>query len=267
MCLGVYRWGDMRSSWRSLQFFILFCLVVYGVSYLPIAQDVVRLSTAPLVQFTRRIGESVIENIRVVFMISTLSKENGALRAKVNELSAISIVNNELKHENELLRKELSLAESNATLIAAQVISRNASVSQQALVVNKGKKDGFSKGMAIIAQGYLIGRVQEANEATSQILLLTSSESLLPVVLQNSRSVGVLRGGTAGLTIDDIPRDIAITLDEAVVTSNVGDVVKSGIPVGKVTSVISGKSDVFQSASVALSVDLSRLEVVFGVKN
>ncbi len=140
-------------------------------------------------------------------------------------------------------------------------------MSQQSLVINKGTNDGFAKGMAVVAQGFLVGRVEEALTHTSRVLLLTSSESLLPVVLQNSRSVGVLRGGASGLAIEEITRDVSISIDEAVVTSNIGDVIKSGIPVGKVTSVVAGKSDVFQSANVNSPIDLSRLEVVFGVKN
>ncbi len=152
------------------------------------------------------------------------------------------------------------------TLIAAQVISRSSSVSQQSIIVDKGTENGFFEGMAVVAQGYLVGTVEQSFPRTSRIRLLTSVDSLIPVVLQNSRSIGLLKGGAEGLIIDEIPRDVTIQAGEAVVTSHIGDVVKSGIPIGKVAAVLTGKSDVFQTARLNPSIDLSRLEVVFGVR-
>lgn len=246
---------------------IFLVLVTFTISAVPIARDVAVASLAPIIISMRRVAEPLWSAGQVIVAIPTLARENGELRARINELTALEATNREILHENDLLRKELSLSpHADNSLIAAQVISRVASVSQQEIVVNKGRDDGFKAGMAVLAQGYLIGRVTEVNANTSRITLITSPQSLLPVVLQNSRAVGLMRGGPEGLVITEIPRDVTITKDESLVSANLGDVIKSGIPVGAVSAVLSTDSDVFQSARIHSPVDLSRLEVVFGVK-
>lgn len=255
------------ASWRSLRILLAVFGVIAGALLIPQAKDGVRAGLSPFILAARRIGETVSSNLYLVFHIATLSQENGQLRASLNQKEALAITNAELKHENELLRKELSIAsESHGNLIAAHVITRTSSVSQQSIVVNKGQEDGLTKGMAVIAQGYLVGVVEESLPKTGRITLITSAQTLLPVVLQSSRSLALLKGGISGIVADEIPRDVTVLADEAVVTSNTGNIIKSGIPVGRITVVSSGKSDVFQTARVASPIDFSRLEIVFGVK-
>lgn len=258
----------MRLSGRLLRWPIILAVSIALISLIPPARGLVLEAVSPVVLLLRQKGEGIIDGVKTLTLLGSLPKENGALRAKVTELSALEIQNNELRHENNLLRQELHLLSSDASksLIAAQVVSRSVSVSQQSILVDKGTNDGFKEGMAVISQGYLVGRVVETTNTTSRIMLITSAESLLPIVLQDSRSVGLLKGGTEGLIVDEIPRDVTIKPEEAIVTSPVGDVIKSGIPVGKIQTLVSGKSDVFQSARVASPIDFSRLEVVFGVK-
>lgn len=258
----------MNPKLRKLKWPFILCLIVYGLLSVPITRDITIHTLSPIITVARRAGDSVVNSGRLIVSIPNLAKENGRLAFRVNELTALEITNAELKHENELLRKELSLTtpQGGNELIAAQVISRTSSVSQQAIVVNKGAEDGFAKGMAVVAQGYYVGKVEEVLPRSSRITLLTSAQSMIPIVLEKSRSIGLLRGGVEGLLVDEIPRDITIEPGEAVVTAPIGDIVKSGIPVGTVSKLLSGKSDVFQSARLVSPIDLSRLEVVFGVK-
>jgi rod shape-determining protein MreC len=257
----------MKEYYTFIRNIIIVAFFLYALSFIPIIQDFVRFSSAPIIRPVRHLGESVRNSIQVIFSIGTLAKDNGRLRAEVNELSSVSIQNAELKHENELLKQELQLApQTGGSLIAAQVISRSSSVSQQSILINKGSDDGFKDGMAVVVQGYFIGRASEILPRTSRIVLITSAESLLPIVTQKSRSVGLLRGGIQGLMVDEIPRDISVESGEAIVTSNIGDVVPAGLPVGKVETVASATSDVFQTARITSPIDFGRLEIVFGVK-
>lgn len=252
---------------RGIHWYIVAVLVLYGLSLWPVSRGFIVTLFSPIVTTARHAGEGVASLGALVASIPRLARENAALQARLNELASTDIRNKELSHENELLRKELQLLpDQGKDVIAAQVVSRTASVSQQSIIVNKGSAEGFRVGMGVVAQGYLVGRVGETWEHTSRVILITSAESVIPVVLQNSRSVGLLRGGAEGLVVEDIPRDITVGRSEAIVTSNLGDFLKSGIPIGTVATVISGKSDVFQSVRIHSPIDLSRLEMVFGVK-
>ncbi len=223
---------------------------------------------SPVVKITRQTTERVIDTFRVVRVIPDLTHENRSLLNRVHELEALSVTNNELRHENETLRNELGFIRANSAsqFIPAQVISRTSSVVGQKIIINKGSNAGFNQGMAVVAQGYLVGQISDVNPDSSTVNLITSSSSIVPAILQDSRSVGLVRGGADGLVLEEIPRDVVIKPGESVVTSAIGDVIKTGLPLGSVSVVTGSKSDVFQSARIKSPIDFSRLEIVFGVK-
>lgn len=255
------------ALWRTVRLPLLLAVILSGGVFLPAWRNWVMETTAPLIQVTRRSGERLIDTLLLIGTIPQFARDNDRLGRRVGELEAALVESHELRHENNLLRQELELAESRAgTLVAAQVISRATTVGSQAVTINKGTNDGITKGLAMIAQGHLIGVVEEALPDTSRVTLITSPDSLLPVVMQNSRTVGLLKGGAEGLLVDELPRDIPFAKGEAVVSANIGDVIPSSIPVGTVSAVLSGKSDVFQSTRVASPIDFNRLEVIFGLK-
>lgn len=257
----------MRLQWRYLRWPFIVAAILFLGSFIPAVKNSFIKTTAMPVHFTQDLGDRVIGSVKLLLNIGTLARENGQLQSRVNELSALEITNKELTHENELLRRELQFSASQPKkgLIAAEVISRTSSTNEESILVNKGTNQGFKKGMAVIAQGYLVGTVAESLADTSRVVLITSTESLVPSVLQNSRSVGLLKGGAQGLIIDEVPRDVTMSPEEGIVTSNIGDIIKSGIPIGEIKVIISGKSDVFQSARIHSPIDFNRLEVVFGV--
>ncbi len=255
------------KTWRGIRWYLLGLIIVFAITTVPAARDwSVTLASPVLIQL-RRGAVRIIDMANILDSIPRLAQDNGRLTAKVNELSAKLATMGELAHENALLRQELKLASPDrpTALIAAQVINRSASVSQQTIIVNKGADSGLRQGMAVITQGYLVGQVVEALPKTSRVNLIVGHGLQLPIILQNSRSLGLLRGGADGLIIDDIPRDVTINQGEEVLTAQQGDIIKGGIPVGYVTTVLSGNSDVFQMARIHSPIDPSRLEIVFGV--
>lgn len=257
----------MQRFLQKYRISIIIGLVLFASVFVPPVRTMILYSSSPVVMPLRRAIESTARSWGVIRSIPTIAKENGQLQSQVHELQSVVIKNAELQHENEILRKELNLtANSSTQLVAAQVISRSVSVTQQRLLLNKGTSDGMVNSMGIIAQGFLVGYVDNAMTNTAEVVLVTSAEAHVPVVLQNSRSLGLMKGGAFGIVVEEIPRDITITQGEAVVTTTTGDIIKGGIPVGTVGSILSTQSDVFQSVRINSPIDFSRLEIVFGVK-
>lgn len=243
-------------------------LVLTIVWLVPMAHGRVVTLVSPVIVAIRRTGESVQSTVKSVRAIPYLTKENKEVNQKILELQSVTIENEELRHENRVLRQELGFSQTETgKTVPALVVSRTSSIVGQTIVINKGQTEGITRGMPIIAQGYLVGTVKSVTPTTSVVTLITSANSIVPVVLQQSRSVGLLRGGAQGLILEEIPRDVTLASDEALVTSPLGEVVKSGIPVGRVSVLLGSKSDVFQSARVISPIDFSRLEIVFGVKS
>jgi len=97
--------------------------------------------------------------------------------------------------------------------------------------------------------------------------LITDYNSLVPVILQDSRATGLLRGGLGGLVIEDIPLNIPIKAGEEVVTSGLGGTMPSGILVGKTNKIVSKEGDIFQKITLETPINIYYLEFVFVVQN
>jgi len=205
---------------------------------------------------------SSIKNIKFLSLQnSRLEKENVSLQAEIASLKEVS-------HENELLRNELGFlsTQSNFQLIPSQIISKNPSEYLQRFKINKGSKDGVKVENAVISNGYFVGRVTEVTNSTSEIELITDSRSLVPIILQDSRETGLLRGGLKGLVAEDISVNAEIKANETVLTSGLSGSFPAGIPIGTVNSEISSKSEIFKRISINSPIKLSKLEIVFVVK-
>ena len=217
--------------------------------------------TAPLDQGARK-SEGFFGTMVHLFRLGT---DNDALRAEVQNLKSQLIGLRELQLENEALRTQLGFANEMESQLytPARVIGRSPTALLDAVVVNRGQRDGVRIGQGVVWNGYLVGRVRSVSQTTSDIELVTDRNFVVPIVLQQSRGTGVLRGTLAGATVDDIPLDTPITVGEAVLTSGLGGELPPNLPVGEVESVISSPSDIFQRIKMRVPFQARKLEIVF----
>lgn len=186
-----------------------------------------------------------------------LKEENLNLKAKIDRLG-------ELERENVALRELLGVSKSNVSekTIVARVIGLAPEGFFQTVTIDRGSLDGIRVGDAVVRSGFLIGRVIEVGEKNATVRLVTAHSSVVPVVLNNSRAKGLLRGGIKGLVIEDIPVDAQIQKNESIVTAGLIENIPAGISVGEVEEIISGKGDIFQTVKVKSPVDFNQLEIV-----
>jgi rod shape-determining protein MreC len=174
----------------------------------------------------------------------------------------------EVQHENEILKNELGLAQSTPStykLAPASIIGRAATGYLKTVIIDRGVKDGVKTGQAVVSQGYLVGVVNQVYDNSSEVNLITDYNSIVPVLLQDSRGTGLLRGGLAGLTVEDIPLNVSIKPSERVVTSGLGGDMPAGISVGKIDEVVSKEGEIFQKVTVSSPIQIYFLEFVFVV--
>lgn len=204
-------------------------------------------------------------NLFTLFVsIRDLQRENTELRKKNAELEAKISEYKEVSHENDVLRHELNFVqEQGPGYIPAQLIGRTATGIIKDLVINRGENDGIKSGQPVLSQGYLVGVVSDVSAGQSTVRLLTNPRSIIPVVGQDSRATGILRGGISGLTMTDILIDATTKAEEPIVTSGLGGELPAGIPVGTIIEVQERKGDITKKASVRSPLDLSKLEMVF----
>lgn len=203
-----------------------------------------------------------------IFHLGQILKQNKDLVTENLELQSELAKLSEIEYENEILKKELNFSqtkEAQTQLVTAAIIGRTSGY-LKAMTIDKGSDDGLTPGQAVISQGFLVGTMSEVRSNNSEVTLITDFNSLVPVVLQDSRGTGLLRGGLQGLTVEDIPLNIEIKPNENVTTSGLGGQIPTGIAVGRVLAVISRQGEIFQKVTVSSPIDFSKLEVLFIVK-
>jgi cell shape-determining protein MreC len=94
-------------------------------------------------------------------------------------------------------------------------------------------------------------------------MLISSKDSIVQVMLQDSRAKGILRGGNSGLFIENIISDTDYKEGEYVITSGLGGKMRQGILVGKAGKADSLSSSLYKNIAVSSLIDMFKLEIVF----
>jgi len=142
---------------------------------------------------------------------------------------------NFLEAENKRLKKVLGDISSSSEEIIAKVIIDKQSPFLRSIIINKGSKNEIKKGMAVLSDSYLVGKVVEVNFMTSRVLLLSDLNSKIPVTIEPGGIQSILSGnGVNGGVIQYTKDKIPINGEGVIYTSGTGGLLKSGMPIGKI---------------------------------
>lgn len=222
-----------------------------------------RTLAAPALFFDSLANRLVLASA-LVLTINDLAGENQTLSNRVNQLQAQIATLEAAGTENAQLKQELDFRQSrpNGQLQTARVISFSPLGFNQSLIIDRGSRDSVKVGSAIIAGGYLIGKVNAVGQRSSEVWLLTNRNLTTPIVLAGSQTVGLLKGGIRGLVVENIPLDTKIAPDEAVVSSSLEGLYPPGLAIGQVAEILTSKEEIFLTLRVFAPVKLGNLSVV-----
>ena len=140
-----------------------------------------------------------------------------------------------LKAENKRLKKVLDDINYSSELVLAKVIIDKQSPFLRSIIINKGSKNNINKGMAVLSDSYLIGKVVEVNYTTSRVLLLSDLNSKIPVTIEPGSIQSILSGDGEKSGVLLYIKDNFLIVEESIIyTSGTGGLLKSGIPIGKI---------------------------------
>ena len=185
-------------------------------------------------------------------------RDNQALRGQVARLAKWQTIARNLEQENAGLRALLRPTKDPAPqFISARVIGDTSGLFVQSALLNAGTRDGVASGQAVTTALGLAGRVVEAGQRSSRLLLLTDLNSRVPVTVERSRHRAVMAGdNSARPRLTFLPANAKVNPGDRIVTSGHAGVFPPGLPVGMVSSVIDGE------ARIQPFVDWARLEYV-----
>lgn len=165
-------------------------------------------------------------------------QQNAELREEV-EIARIRLAEAEaVAAENERLRALLALAEGEIMPVATtRLIGSSATSSRRFAYIGAGRVDGVEVGMPVRSARGVVGRVLEVARASSRILLLTDSESVLPVRRASDNTVAFAEGrGDGFLRIRLINLGLnPLEEGDVLVTSGAGGYYRPGVAVAVLT--------------------------------
>jgi rod shape-determining protein MreC len=153
------------------------------------------------------------------------------------------------------------------TLLAAQVIGRDATSWYRSVILNKGESDGIKPDMGVITAAGVVGRVVKTNSATSVVLLVTDPNNAIAGLIQRTRDEGIVEGTQQGLAkLKYIPMLSSVRSGDRVVTSGLVGGFPRGLALGTISRIDKEEGALFQSAELMPEVDVSRLEEVLVIQ-
>jgi rod shape-determining protein MreC len=202
--------------------------------------------------------------------LASLRQRNAELEGEIAELQAQVIQLQQRVGETEILAAlvDFSRARSENTYQAAAVIGRDPSPFLHYVIINVGSNDGILRGMPVVTNQGLIGRVDAVIADAARVQLITDPASSVNVRLQNAEVEASLVGSVTGdVTLELIPQDIDIQAGDLVLTSGLGGGYPPDLIIGQVVNVRSRDFDLFQQATVQPVVDFNHLEIVLVIVN
>lgn len=202
-----------------------------------VAQDVV----SPVAESTavaRTEGKGLIDSISGYLEAGA---QNAELKREV-EIARIRLEEAEaLKRENARLKSLLDLSQEDVAPVAtARLIGSSASSTRRFAYIGVGAADGVEVGMPVRSPRGVVGRILETASGTSRILLLTDSQSVLPVRVSDGDDVAFAEGrGDGMLQIRLVNLGInPLEVGDVLVTSGSGGYYRPNIAVAIVTELV-----------------------------
>ncbi len=186
----------------------------------------------------------ISDEIEEFINLKDVYEENKVLKSNLDRYDLLYTQNQELKRQIEELKEEYGVETvlSEYEYIKSTVINRNLNYWYDTITIDKGTKAGITKDMAVITSKGLIGKIIKVTKNTSEVKLITSSNSnnKISVIVEtpnNTRLYGILTdydNNKNTLSIEGISDNSTIDKGSKVYTSGLNDIFPSGILIGEV---------------------------------
>ncbi|NCP13300.1 MAG: rod shape-determining protein MreC [Sphingomonadales bacterium] len=182
-------------------------------------------------------SQGFLDNIAGYFRAG---QQNAALRREV-EIARIRLAEADaVTAENRRLKSLLGLKEGETKPVAmARLVGSTATSGRRHAYLSAGANNGVRLGMAVVSERGVVGRVLETGRNSARVLLLTDSESVLPVrrakdnviAFAEGRGDGLLRIRLVNLGVNPLK------IGDMMVTSGAGGYYRPGVAVAVIAKI------------------------------
>ncbi len=259
-------------TWQS----ITIVLIVVGILIMSVSgllDKIIGKAVDPLVGVQGWVStrvQTIVDFFTLPRDVTTLMQQNAALEAKISQLQTENLQLKQQLVETEILYALLDFARDNPEnqYVAASVIGKDPSPFLNYLIIDHGSDNGIFKGMPVVTEQGLVGRIDAVTASAARVQLITDAGSTVNIRLQDSQSEGQVSGSVTGdLSLERVSASVTVKDGELVFTSGLGGSFPAEILVGQVVSPEVKENELFQTASVQPSVDFSTLRAVLIITN
>ena len=211
------------------------------------------------------------ENIKEYKKLKDVNKNNNILETSIDRIDSIEAENIELRRQLETLKEELNInyTLSNYEYLNATVVSRNVGYWHNKITINKGTYNGVEKDMVVISSKGLIGKVIKTSTFTSDVRLITTSDTSNKISVHISNGDNNLYGlinsydyNKNVLELEGISNTKDVNIGDYVYTSGLGGVFPTGILIGIVEEITTDSYDLAKIIKVKPSADFNDINYV-----
>ena len=229
-----------RFSLIALLFFSITLIVLgkynfVGINYLKVIINEVVYRSSYIVSVPEKYASYSYNTIRDHII---LYKDYDILKKKLKKIESQKYNIDFLIAENQKLKKTLEDVSYSSHEQLAKVLIDKESPFLRSIIINKGTKHNITKGMTVLNNNYLVGKVVEVNFSTARVLLLSDLNSKTPVTIEPGSVQAILSGtGKNSGIIQYSKENLPINAGSIVFTSGAGGLFKEGVPVGKIAEI------------------------------
>jgi rod shape-determining protein MreC len=260
---------------RTLQTTIIFLIVggvlalAFGGFFNPASNQFTGSLVSIQEWFSTR-SQAIQEFLAAPRDIITLRTRNAELEAQVSQLQTQVIDLQQRVNETEILAAlvDFSRANPESSYKAASVIGRDPSPFLHYVIINRGSNDGIQRGMPVVTNEGLVGRIDAVIADAARIQLITDPASSVNIHLKNANTDALLIGSVTGdVSLDLISQDATVESGDLILTSGLGGGFPADLIVGQVVNVRKLPAELFQQSTIQPAVDFSRLQIVLVITN
>lgn len=198
-------------------------------------------------------GMGVVDNFQ---SYSRLYEQNQQLREELRQMKSWKEAALQLEQKNaRLLDLNQVRLDPQLTHVTGVVLADSGSPFRQSVLLNVGARDGIRDGWATMDGIGLVGRISGVGSQTSRVILLTDSNSRVPVTVQPSGQKSFLAGDNSDLPpLEFLEAPDDVRPGDRVISSGDGGMFPPGLLVG---TVVLGTD---KRLRVTLAADYQRLE-------
>lgn len=251
---------------------VIYFLIIVGAFFLlfipskvfnPLKFSVVQATSLPIqiVMFPFKELKKILFYHRTYNAYIELKKEVSSLKARLIGFDEVLVENNRLERLLEFKRELIYSS------VAASIIERNPSNWNEAIIIDKGQRNGIQPGMPVVNASGVVGKIAEVTASRAKVILLTDPNFSVAALVKRSREVGLISGTLQGLCrLRYLSSDADISEGDQIITSKLSSSFPEGLLVGEVMKVQSSESSPTIDCLIRPAVSLSQIEEVLVIQ-